>query len=76
MLQFDQSQLAGNLFALVRNGHNSTVDVMAEIADASLLCKFILPPPSYPLKSFDSYSVQSFEIVRYAQEIGEIQNRR
>jgi hypothetical protein len=69
-MQFDQTELAGNLFALVRNGHDSRVNVKADIAEASLLCKFILPPPSFPLKSFDSYSIQSFEVVRYAQEIG------
>jgi hypothetical protein len=75
-MQFDQTQLAGNLFALVRNGANSQVSVKAEIADASVLCKFILPPPSYPLKSFTEFSVQSFEVVRYAQEIGAMDARR
>jgi hypothetical protein len=75
-MQFDQTQLAGNLFALVRNGHDTNVSVKADIVDASVLCKFILPPPSYPLKSFDSFSVQSFEVVRYAQEIGPMDDRR
>jgi hypothetical protein len=69
-MQFDQTQLAGNLFALVRNGANAQTSVRADIAEATVMCKFILPPPSYPLKSFDSFSVQSFEVVRYAQEIG------
>jgi hypothetical protein len=68
-MQFDQNELAGNLFALVRNGIDSNVAVKADIVEANVLCKFILPPPSFPLKSFDSFSVQSFEVVRYAQEI-------
>jgi hypothetical protein len=75
-MQFDQTQLAGNLFALVRNGHDSSSNIKADIVSANLLCKFILPPPSYPLKSFDSFSVQSFEVVRYAQEIGAMEGRR
>ena len=75
-MQFDQTQLAGNLFALVRNGHNKTGNMTATIAEASLLCKFVLPPPSYPLKSFDSFSVQSFEVVKYAQEIDAMGDRR
>lgn len=75
-MQFDQAQLAGNLFALVRNGHDSHVAVKAELVGANILCKFILPPPSFPLKSFDSYSMQSFEVVRYATEIGELVERK
>jgi hypothetical protein len=74
-MQFDQAQLAGNLFALVRNGVDAQTSVKADIVEASIMCKFVLPPPSYPLKSFDSYAVQSFEVVRYAQEIGEMDNR-
>ncbi len=69
--QFDQDALASNLFCFGRQGGASATahEIKVTFEQANILCKFMLPPQSHPIRTANSYSLPSWSSVRYAKTI-------
>ena len=73
-MQFNQDQLARNLFVLGRNINDTdsagnASNVTCTLTKASVMCKFISPPQSHQIKSLNSYSIPTWEGIRYTKNV-------
>ena len=69
-MQFDQDKLAANLFSMVRNEDaQAECNVSATFEQANIMCKFVMPPPSHQVRKMNSYSVPSWDVIRYVKTV-------